>query len=116
MQSYPHLWFDSIRSAWGGILTVDKDSNVIPVVYEDGRPSRVFVQAAMFFRDLRSHTASQGRLNRHNVVIDGAVYDMSDPEGFDVITSKIVQVLNSIGVDITKQAFNYMLLSKYSHL
>ena len=116
MQSYPHLWFDSIRSAWGGILTVDKDSNVIPVVYDDGRPSRVFTLAAMFFRDLRSHTASQGRLNRHNVVIDGEIYDMSDPEGFDIITSKIVQVLNSIGVDITKQAFNYMLLSKYPHM
>lgn len=115
MQAYPHLWFDTMRSGWGGIIQVGENGEPTAVLY-DGKPSTVFADAAKFFRDLRSHTATGGRVNRHNVSIDGVIYDMDDPEGFDVITSKIVQVLNSIGVDITKQAFNYMLLQKYSNI
>ena len=55
-------------------------------------------------------SAEAGKINRHNIPINGKYYDISDAEGFDEIETAFVKTLNSVGVEITKQSLNYMLL------
>lgn len=111
MQAYPHIWFDSLRSNWGGIFSADNNGQ--PVALK----TSVFEDAAVFLRMLRGAVSAEaGKINRHNIPINGKYYDILDAEGFDEIETAFVKTLNSVGVEITKQSLNYMLLQKYQYI
>lgn len=113
-QIYPKLWFNSLRSGWGGIFTTDESGNLTTVKDDNGNIIQTFGDTAKFLRTLHtSVTSPAGKYNIHNIPIQDQYYDLDNDEQFGLIELEFVQKLNQVGVQIDMSTLNYMLMLKY---
>lgn len=110
---YPRIWFNSLRSGFGGIFN-QVDGNIQVAVNEDGSTITVFGDTAKKLRNIRNAiSATRGKINVNNIPIDGQYKDLYNDDDFADIEIEVVRLLNDVGVSIDIATLNYALLVKH---
>lgn len=113
-QVYPKMWFNAIRSGFGGVFKVDENGNISVAVDDYGNKTDVFGKAAAVLRNIRTAVSSdRGKINVNAIPVNGQYKKLYDEDDFSEIEIAFVKALNSIGIQIDVQSLNYMLLLKY---
>lgn len=113
-QLYPRLWFNSIRSGFGGIFTTDEKGDLSVIKSPDGKALQTFGDAAKALRNIRTAVSSEsGKLSMHSVPIRGTNKDLFNEDDFAEVEIEFVRLLNQVGVQMDVSTLNYMLLVKY---
>lgn len=113
-QVYPRLWFNTLRSGFGGIFTVSDDGKISVAKNEDGSTITTFGDVARALRNMRTAiSAEAGKLNMHRVPVRNTYKDLFNDDDFAEIEMEFVRLLNQAGVPIDVSTLNYMLLVKY---
>jgi len=113
-QLYPRLWFNTLRSGFGGIFNISEDVSISVATKEDGSPITVFADVAKSLRNIRTAISSDsGALNVHKVPVRNVYKDLYNDDDFSEIEIEFVRLLNQVGVQMDVSTLNYMLLVKY---
>ena len=115
-QSYPRMWFNQMRSGFGGVFTTI-DGNIQIAKKENGDNITTFKDAADLLRNIRTAVSSEsGKINIHSIPIRNRYKDLYNEDDFSDIEVEFVKALNSIGIQIDVSSLNYMLLLKYPNM
>lgn len=99
---YPIMWFNELRSFEFDLLETDDNGTKIN---KKSNNVNVFANAKKVLQQMQSQLAPNNR--RKMNLGTGRAYNFDDNEDFDKVETIFINALNSVGIQIDKQALNY---------